>query len=311
MNEARPPLPERAAIDAALHRHAHPALDEEASWEWREWRWLALLPSQVFWVAPSLEGWARLEQEGELLGAAFHATGGLCPQVCFSDPQARLQVRTRIDGINGRDIERRVFGIADGALPDNRARYRSSARCTPWGETFAFDLGGTLARLHRAWRRDDLVARLVPSLVDWPAIEASVLAHVTDETVRRVLPRVRDWDTLRPSEPCALHFDPHLGNLLADAEGRLTGIIDLDSVALGDPLEDLRYLHSYGLRYAARAMDGYDLASSASLDRARVGRFHVRSAFEEFAWVTPESPRFPHIVGWARAAAEALTPEWA
>lgn len=167
MNEARPPLPERAAIDAALHRHSHPALDEEASWEWREWRWLALLPSQVFWVAPSLEGWARLEQEGELLGAAFHATGGLCPQVCFSDPQARLQVRTRIDGINGRD------------------------------------------------------------------------------------------------------------------------------------------------RYAARAMDGYDLASSASLDRARVGHFHVRSAFEEFAWVTPESPRFPHIVGWARAAAEALTPEWA
>lgn len=81
---------------------------EDVVFEFREWRWLALLPRHVVFAADHHDGWSRLEKEATVMARFRACVGGLVPAVLARDCELRFQVRERIDGISGADVERLV-----------------------------------------------------------------------------------------------------------------------------------------------------------------------------------------------------------
>lgn len=271
---------------------------------------MALVPPYTAMVAVSPDGWARLLLEADLMDAARQAAGSLVPAVLAQDPTSMLQIREHKSGASGWEIEERIFGVTVTTPPARLPRYSLDCPLTTWGRVFAADLGAALARLHRGMTREPIVCRLTSRNLDWAEIERVVREHSGRDLLVGACRHVAAWDMARSRGQTVLHGDPHLHNLFAHTDGRLSGVIDFEGATVGDFHEDLMYLHSQGPRFAEIAMAAYEHEAGASVDRDMVGRFHVRSAFEHFGWVRPEAPRFPRIVEWATGAARALTPEW-
>lgn len=279
--------------------------------QWREWRWVARVPPYVVFIADSADAWSRLEQEADLLDAARKTLGSLVPEVLARDTARRIQVRDHKDGITGWEIEERIFGVKTEQPPLRLPRYARDCPLTPWGETFAADLGAVLARFHRGTTTEALASRVKPYSIDWVAIDSVVREHTDDFILHRACRELTAWDSSRPQGEVVLHGDPHLHNVFASESGHVAALIDLDEACLGDRHEDLKYLHSQGPRFTEIAMAAYETEAGVILDRQLAGRMHVRSAFEHFAWVQADAPRFPRIVDWALESLRALTPQWA
>lgn len=304
-----PPNDERVA--EALRRLVDARVDApELSFEWREWRWIALAPPYTVFVAASAEGWSRLLLEADLIEAGSRTVGSLVPTVLGQEPSAWLQVREHRTGLSGWEIEERIFGIQVVAPPAQLPRYSTGCPLTGWGERFAAELGAALARLHQGMSTENIVARLEPEALDWSNIESVVREHAASELLVRACEQARAWDMERSVGRTALHGDPHLHNMFATTDGRLCGLIDFDGASVGDFHEDLRYLHSQGPRFAEIAMAAYSDEAGVDVDRRTVARLHTRSAFAHFSWVRPGAPRFPRIVAWATESVRALTPDW-
>lgn len=271
---------------------------------------MALLPEYVVMVAPDAEGWARLRREATVIAAARASVGPAIPAIVLADPAARLQVRTRLSGITGDAIEARIFGVEPRALAMG-IRYAQACPLTGWGERFAWALGTALAQLHAAVPAEQVAALgLGPAPVSFEAIARVLAKHVGDAGLLRALPRLQAWHAGRGPGTVVIHGDPHFYNMFAGTGGELVGIIDFDMIAVGDRHEDLRYVHSQGPQFAALAMAAYAETSGLAIDAGLVRRYHVLSAFEHFAWVRPDAPRFPSIVRWTQEATRALAPEW-
>jgi aminoglycoside phosphotransferase (APT) family kinase protein len=283
----------------------------EPLFEWRQWRWLALLPDEVAFRAEDEDAWRRLEREAEVLVRLRAAIGPTVPRVVSRNEGTRTQVRERIHGASGREVEAIIFG-KDEPLPATE-RYRETCPLTPRGSRLAADLGRLLARMHGVIALSEAEAlglgENVPRLDERTA--EIIRTHARSPLLERALRNATSWLAILPEDRVVVHGDPHLHNLAMDAaSGALRGIFDFDETARADRRQDLAYLHSSGLAFARVALRAY-ADVGPPVDERAVGRFHVICALEHFSFVAPEAERFPHIVEWATAAVLALAPEWA
>lgn len=271
---------------------------------------MAVLPDRLVFKADDEVAWRRLELEAEVISRFAVAVGGRIPHVLDRDEETRTQVRKRILGVSGREVERLIFGV-DAALTP-RERYDETCPLTAAGATLAADLGRTLARIHGAVPLDDALRLGVPA--NQPRLgdaTADILrAHARSPLLEQALRSARTWLTRVPSDTVVVHGDPHLHNLAADAEsGELLGIFDFDETACADRRHDLAYLHSNGLPFARVALRAY-AEVGPPVDEREIGRFHVICALDHFSFVAPDSDRFPRIIDWATTAAASFAPEW-
>lgn len=278
--------------------------------EWRHWRWVAVLPDRVVFRADNAEAWRRLELEAEVITRFRAAAGSLIPAVKARDAIARTQTRERIEGLTGHAVEHLVLGVR-GELSD-LDRYHERCPLSSAGSRLAHDLGRTLARLHRSLRAHEAVAlglaRSPPKLSDRTA--EILRSHVQSPMLEHGLISARTWLATRTIDDVVIHGDPHFHNLAVDpTTGALRGIFDFDEIARGDRAQDLAYLHSSGVPFARAALRAY-AEVGPSVDEDTVARYHVVLALDHFNFVAPTAERFSRIVDWAKAALIALAPDW-
>ncbi|MCA9651578.1 MAG: phosphotransferase [Myxococcales bacterium] len=302
----------RAVLEALREHHGWAVASYEAELRWRSWRWQLRLPSHVGFVAIDAEGWERLEREHALLGALRSPLGDRLPRVVLHDPERRIHLRERVMGRCGHEIEHMVFGST--LVPSSELRYHPACPLSPAGSRLAEELGRTLAQLHGALGVEQARGLGLPAPDLEPTLELVgwVLArHVSDPVLRRGFARVRRWWAERYSARVLVHGDPHAHNLVVEpGTGALRALLDLEDAQLATREMDLRYLCSFGLPFARQALTAYRETAGTDIEEAEVWRFHVCSAFEHLAWVSPDHPRFSQIVSWARAAVLGLTPRW-
>jgi hypothetical protein len=278
---------------------------------WREWRWLALLPAHVVFVAPDAAGWRRLEVEASLL-ARLCGLGPWIPRVLARDEDARMQVRARIDGVGGHAIEAMVFG-ADARLRAVQ-RYANDCPITAAGERLAGELGAALAGVHGSISAEQGCALGLPAnieAVDFDAVALTLREHVGVPLLLAALDHARRWVAALRPDLAVTHGDPNMHNVLADpATGALLGLIDFGDANVAHRWEDLRYLHSNGVPFVRRALRAYAEVAGVSVDEREIGRYHVVSAFHQFMFVPPDAPRFPEIIAWTTSAVRHLAPDW-
>lgn len=77
----------------------------------------------------------------------------------------------------------------------------------------------------------------------------------------------RWWDAARPElerfEPAVVHGDPWYGNLLVDESGELTGVLDWEGLALGDPAADFAALTYFGAEFVDAVLGQYGQVDEA------------------------------------------------
>ena len=277
---------------------------------WREWRWVALLPDRVIFTAKDADAWRRLELEAEVITRWRAALGSCVPSVTMRDALKRTQIRERVEGLVGRDVEHLVFGTRRELTDADR--YQETCPLSTAGSRLAGDLGRTLAKLHRALTVHEAIAmglgRSAPRLGD--AIEDTLRRHVKSPLLEQALASARSWLSTRTSDDVVVHGDPHLHNLAVDpTTGALRGLFDFDEIAIADRARDLSYLHSSGLPFARAALRAY-AEIGPPVDEDAVGRYHVVLALDHFNFVAPSAERFPRIVNWATGAVTALAADW-
>lgn len=220
--------------------------------------------------------WGRLE-EFAILGVA-HAAGVTVPEPWFACADTAVIGRpfylmSRLPGEGrGQRLVRDRLVVANG-------------------EALARRLGGELARLHE-------VQPPVPGLEFMPVPAASPAeARVAEyrrhldalDAAEPVLEWALSWLARRAPEPrrvCLIHGDFRTGNYLV-ANGELTGVLDWEFAAFGDPLEDLGWMLARYWRFGAYDREaggigsreslfaGYEAASGRPLDRALVPYWEV------------------------------------
>ena len=310
----RPDAPEREPLVLAWLERELAGVDLAAlAWRRRERGWLGSLPHHVVWVGHSARAWRGLEREVAVLELARGRLGARVPAVRLVDRELRAVICERKAGVSGPAIEARIFGVEADARPPTAVRLSPACPLTPWGRTFARELGEVLARLHGAVSvREARDLGFAARRRDWDAVARALAGPAALPELESALENARAWDErrARTSDPSFVHGDPHLGNVVCGANGELIGLIDFGDAALADRHEDLCFVHSQGLEFAARVLDAYARESGVRLDAEVVARLHVCSALEHFAWVDASAPRFAGIVDWARVAVERLAPEW-
>ena len=165
-------------------------------------------------------------------------------------------------------------------------------------ETIGRQLGELLARLHSpsTLQRleaagialppplpqstpDALRARMFPLLDHGRADRARILVNQVEEALH---------------SPCArtfLHGDFHGHNLLLSNDGlRVTGLLDFEESAAGDPCYDLRYLPALAptLDLVIAVMASYQRVSGRALDLHRVLAWHILTDLGDALWRTEQ-----------------------
>ncbi len=283
--------------------------DRELRVVWRGWRWF-VEPDDASFVGflAAEPGWRKLRQEAFLL-ERLAAADLPVPAVAFENEDLRLQVRDRIPGIVGQDVERLCFGTA--RLPDAAARYGPDCPLTDRGKRLAEDLGPAVALLHRAVPVGEARAMGFADRepADWARVSSVLRTHAPD-LISAVF-HVQRWESDLPRETGLTHGDLHLSNVAVDPDtGSLSGLFDFDAACLAHPYEDLKFAPSTGLPFARRMLRTYAETTGGQTSLPLLYRFHLRAALTHFEHVSPNSDRFPEIIDWSRAALGALIPEW-
>lgn len=279
---------------------------------WRDWRWLIEPEAAdvIAFLSPDEAGWHRLRREAALL-VRLAPTGVPAPDLIAENRALRLQIRTRVSGLVGREVERLCFGSRP--LPDPAARYRPDCPLTSQGRRLAAELGSAVALMHRAVpvveaRRLGFGDR---ESEDWERVTAVLRVHAPDPDLLSALGHLRRWEACLPREVVLSHGDVHLFNVGVDAStGALMGVFDFDAACIAHPYEDLKFVFSSGYQFAARALRAYGETASREISLPLLKRFHLRAALAHFEHVAPGSGRFPQTLDWSRAAVRALAPEW-
>lgn len=277
---------------------------------WRGGRWLIEAPGsgRVGFLAPDERSRRRLRLEGLLL-PRLAASGVPVPALIAEDEELGLQVRSRIPGLVGHDIESLVFGTS--LTLDPSPRYRPDCPLTAPGRRLAGELGTAIARFHDAVAVDEAKELGFGKREPEDREKAETVLSDLAPDLLAPLGHLRRWEaTLRPDKVLA-HGDVHMFNAGVDAAtGSLNGLFDFDAVSLAHRYEDLKFLPSNGLPFAEAALRAYGDASGVDGSLALLARFHVRAALAHFGSVASTAERFPLIIAWSRSTVRELVPEW-
>jgi hypothetical protein len=268
----------------------------------RESRWLALGDDVVAFAADDEAGWRRLQSEGWLL-ERWCSAGVPAPRVIREDAIHGVQVRERLHGLGGDEIESRIFG---GDPPDAWARL-DDAPISRFGERLAESYGELARRIKTAVSVDDATAAgigMCPRRVlDLDAAIASLHASSASHAAKVAAERVRAWLGAIPPPDTIIHADLHFYNMCCSDDGSIVGVFDLDYTGVDAAATELLYVHSLGPRFVAIALDAY-----GAIDMDDVRQAHLRTALGHLLWHGPGTERHASIVGWVTAVFERLAP---
>lgn len=194
---------------------------------------------------------------------------------------------TRLEGVRWVDYMRQHGAAAQMALIQATARMLRVLHARP-GPAF----GGILPGDERQPTALDAVrARAISALLEY---EATVESSSVSGGARRWLDR--QWLAFAVSVgPVLLHNDVNRGNLLVDSAGLLSGLVDWERAAFGDPIADLAHLAQH-LRHESDD-DVEVLLAAYGVDdsgRARLEVYEVLEALTERAWIALDRPH-----GWS------------
>jgi aminoglycoside phosphotransferase (APT) family kinase protein len=216
----------------------------------------------------------------------------------------RLQIRRKISGLSGFEVEDVIFG-RPGKLTVAE-RYSDALVSTPSGERLASDLGRAIFGVQQAMTAQDARAFGFPE-TDYLEVLASVGSSLGSRAefgaLAHELSALRTWFAELPGDSVLTLRDLQMHNIaIHRASGALEGVFDFDDAAVAHRLEDFKYLPSMGKHFTTVALDAYAAAGGPRLHLAEVWRFHVFSALEHFLFVPQTSQRWHEIVAWAGAA---------
>ncbi|WP_394840683.1 aminoglycoside phosphotransferase family protein [Pendulispora brunnea] len=280
---------------------------------WRSWRWAVAFQNEfIAFAADDDEGWERLRRERALLDRLAARTSVALPAVVLEDERTRLQLRRMVPGVTGDMVERIVFGRDDKVGP--ATRYQPNLPFTAKGRRLARDLGHALSALQRAIPVEEARA-LGFAVHSYLFLLDQVAAYLAEQRELRdlyiAIAPLRRWFAELPNEPALCLCDLQLHNIaVLPQTGALGGLFDFDDAGIMHQLEDFKYLPSFGLEFTEFALEAFMESGGRSSTLAEVGRFHVLSAMEHFLFVPEETPRWPEIVRWARAAVHHFARDW-
>jgi|AraplaMF_Col_mMF_1032025.scaffolds.fasta_scaffold00117_16 hypothetical protein len=268
-----PVTPETVA--AALQQHVGMTVAPEAiDLQYRDWRWVAILPDSIVFIADRPEHAARLRRESRLLQLLGSRVDFHLPRIHAFDPGLGLEVRGRVPGdqLGGDGRERRFADL-------------------PQGARLADALGTTLAQLHAAVSVAEASAlgfSTGQSILPPPEVLASHLeGRIPDPEFRRAFDALMERyraHAVDPADIVLVHGDIWGGNLAVDLEtGALNGLFDFADAALADRHIDLMYIHSFGAAFTERLFASYAERAKCTVSRQRTALYHAIAAFTALA----------------------------
>lgn len=174
-------------------------------------------------------------------------TGLPVPEVLAADAERGLVVLRAIEGTTLRE---RIKADLSGwpAARDIGELLGQLHRTDPTG------LGSRVGRVADGIGHAQLVATVVPDLE--PALELLTERFAAEA------------EAVRSRSGAVVHGDLHEGQLVVDGSGAVTGLIDIDDVAAGDPVDDFATLIGH-LRFRARIADPAAPVTDRLLTHAR------------------------------------------
>jgi hypothetical protein len=260
---------------------------------WREWRWIAQIDSgHICFFASSYCARMRLAREGELLGALRGRLLCDIPSVAAASQDGRFQVRRMVIG-------------------DQVQNREAEVGCSRGWEGIAESYGAAVASLHGAID-PNLAARLVqprPENLPYPAGQLFPLAHrwIGDAGLARAVAAILDAYAdirVRGEDRVLIHGDLLADNIVFDlSQHRFVGMFDFSEAEVADRHLDLKYVHSFGNRFAERLMTTYESETGLRLDRRRPAIYHVACAVSHLRTEGDERgvpPQKERVEEWVR-----------
>jgi hypothetical protein len=265
----------------------------------RDGRWLAMTPELVAFAVDDYVAWRRLQQEDWLL-SKWRNAGAPVPRVLRSDASRHVQVRERMHGLTGKELEDKL-----GLHPDVRERL-DDAPLSPLGARLAASYGELAARFRRAVGVPDAHAAGLSTTshraVDVDAAISALESTDASTAAKRAARRARDWLVELPPITAVIHSDLHFYNICASPEGDITGVFDLGDSGIDTAETEFLYAHSLGTRFVRTALEAY----GQPLDEKRIIHAHLRTALDHILFHGPGTERHASIVAWATAVFELL-----
>ena len=206
-------------------------------------------------------------------------------------------VTARIGGVLP---EPRWYAEPCADFPHGALGYRKLPGDTPvWGAdpggAFARDLGAFMARLHQL-PVDEARASGVPVVDSYRRLLGArdVVAPVLAVRLRAAaLARIEAWwatlaadHRMRTPRLAVCHHDLWHGNLLRSESGRLSAVLDIAHVEVGDPAHDFPAPRYFGDAFMVELVSAYRAAGGHfdGGDEYRADRFHEGREFGGLAW---------------------------
>jgi aminoglycoside phosphotransferase (APT) family kinase protein len=283
----------RKQIIAALTDLGIEVASEESSPRWREWRWIMQIGGErICYFADTDCARGRLERERRLLCALEGRVACAIPSILAASDDGRLQVRRMVlgDQIQGREL---ATGTSQG-----------------W-ERIAETYGIAIASLHGAIDPGEAAALVQPhpDNLPFPAEQLRLLSDqwIRDAGLARALDAILDsYAAIRvaPEDRALIHGDLIADNMLFDLPARrFVGMFDFADAEVTDRHLDLKYIHSFGRRFAERLMMAYENEAKVFLDRDRPAIYHIASAVSHLKSESDQSappPQQKRVEDWVR-----------
>jgi macrolide phosphotransferase len=185
-------------------------------------------------------------------------------------------------------------------LPHGALGYRTLPGETPaWGadpgSAFARDLGAFMARLH-GLRTDDARSAGAPEVDSYARLLGArdvVLPVLAQQLDADAYARVASWwadfahdARMRTKRRTLCHHDLWHDNLLRSVDGRLSGVLDIAHMEVGDPAHDFAAPRYFGEAFLSELTAAYRDGGGQfdAQDAYRAQRFHEGREFGGLAW---------------------------